>query len=314
MLLHERLSAERRPINVKILATDGHRTSLEVASAGVYSEEQVAGITPERLERFFTRKANGYHIAQALRETIVFAPHNLIRDAPFTKLDLVTCRNLLIYFQPHAQKTVLTLFHFCLKPGGFLFLGSSETPGALLDEFDTIDEHGKMYRKRRHLALPHDLKLPLARSAAASRRSCWRCTTGCSIGSCRRVFSSRPMATTASRAASESTAGANKTRRYSGSRSSDAKEGGRGGFTGRSTAAVAALECAVAALRRGFGRRRSPPSLAAFRFATDFRVFAALAPGSGGRLFVSRRSRSRTNALSTFSAARASRSVRCPLK
>ena len=169
MLLHERLSAERRPLNLKILATDVHKTSLEVASAGVYSEQQVAGISPERLERFFVRRPNGYHVSQALRESIVFAPHNLIRDAPFTKLDLVTCRNLLIYFQPHAQKTVLTLFHFCLKPGGFLFLGSSETPGAMLDEFDTIDEHGKVYRKRRDIALPRDLKLPLARNAATPR-------------------------------------------------------------------------------------------------------------------------------------------------
>ena len=169
MMLHEQLARARRPIHVKILATDVHKTSLEVASAGVYSEAQVAGISPERLEQFFTLKADGYHISQSLRESIVFAPHNLIRDAPFTKLDLVVCRNLLIYFQPHAQQTVLTLFHFCLKPGGFLFLGSSETPGALLDEFDTIDEHSKVYRKRRDIALPRDLKLPLARSAAMPR-------------------------------------------------------------------------------------------------------------------------------------------------
>ena len=99
----------------------------------------------------------------------MFAPHNLIRDAPFTKLDLITCRNLLIYFQPHAQKTVLTLFHFALKTGGFLFLGSSESPGGLLDEFDTIDEHGKIYRKRRDIGLPRDLKLPLPRSGTLPR-------------------------------------------------------------------------------------------------------------------------------------------------
>jgi two-component system CheB/CheR fusion protein len=169
ILLHERLAAARKAVNVKILATDVHRTSLEVASAGVYSEEQIAGIGQERLDRFFTLKPHGYQISQTLRESIVFAPHNLIRDAPFTKLDLITCRNLLIYFQPHAQRTVLTLFHFCLKPGGFLFLGSSETPGTLLDEFDTFDEHGKIYRKRRDIALPRDLKLPLPRSAAAPR-------------------------------------------------------------------------------------------------------------------------------------------------
>jgi two-component system, chemotaxis family, CheB/CheR fusion protein len=129
----------------------------------------VAGISQERLDRFFTLKPDGYQISQTLREGIVFAPHNLIRDAPFTKLDLVTCRNLLIYFQPHAQKTVLTLFHFALKPGGFLFLGSSESPGGLIDEFDTIDEHAKIYRKRRDIGLPRDLKLPLPRSGATGR-------------------------------------------------------------------------------------------------------------------------------------------------
>jgi two-component system CheB/CheR fusion protein len=169
ILLHEQLAARRRPMNVKILATDVHKASLEVASAGVYSEEQVAGIGQERLQRFFTLKANGYQVSQTLRESIVFAPHNLIRDAPFTKMDLIACRNLLIYFQPHAQKTVLTLFHFSLKPGGFLFLGSSESPGGLVDEFDAVDEHAKIYRKRRDVALPRDLKLPLPRSASAPR-------------------------------------------------------------------------------------------------------------------------------------------------
>ena len=203
MLLHEQLAAARRPINVKILATDVHKTSLEVASAGIYTEAAGGRHHARAAERFLHGQAQRLPDLPALRESIVFAPHNLIRDAPFTKLDLVTCRNLLIYFQPHAQKTVLSLFHFCLKPGGFLFLGSSETPGAMLDEFDTIDEHWKVYRKRRDIALPRDLKLPLARSAAltraalaalprsaASSRSCWPPTTACSIGSCRRAFSS----------------------------------------------------------------------------------------------------------------------------
>jgi two-component system, chemotaxis family, CheB/CheR fusion protein len=171
ILLHEALSARKRPTNMKILATDVHKASLDIASSGIYSEEQIAGITPERLERFFTLKAAGYQISQSLRECIVFAPHNLIRDAPFTNLDLITCRNLLIYFQPHAQKTVLTLFHFSLKPGGVLFLGSSESPGGLLDEFDTIDEHAKIYRKLRNIGLPRDLKLPLPRSTSAARPS-----------------------------------------------------------------------------------------------------------------------------------------------
>ena len=169
MLLHEALAARRRPVNIKILATDVHKASLEVASAGIYSEEQIAGIGQERLQRFFTLKPQGYQISQALRECIVFAPHNLLRDAPFTKLDLVTCRNLLIYFQPQAQKTVLSLFHFALKPGGVLFLGSSESPGGLIDEFDAVDEAARMYRKRRDIGLPRDLKLPLPRAGSAPR-------------------------------------------------------------------------------------------------------------------------------------------------
>jgi two-component system CheB/CheR fusion protein len=161
MLLHERLAARRRPFNLKVLATDVHKASLDVASTGLYSEEQVAGIGHERLERFFTHKPEGYQISQTLRDTIVFAP--------FTKMDLISCRNLLIYFQPHAQKTVLTLFHFSLKPGGLLFLGSSESPGGLVDEFDSVDEHAKLFRKRRDIRLPRDLKLPLPRSGTIPR-------------------------------------------------------------------------------------------------------------------------------------------------
>src|SRR5262249_40437930 len=115
MLLHERLSARRRPINVKILATDVHVSGLEAAGAGIYSAEQVDGIGPERLERYFIATPAGYQVVRALRKMAVFAPHTLIRDAPFTKIDLISCRNLLIYFQRQAQKTVLTLFHFSLK-------------------------------------------------------------------------------------------------------------------------------------------------------------------------------------------------------
>ena len=148
-----------------------HKASLESPAPGSTPTSRSPASSQQRLERFFTLKPSGYQISQALRESIVFAPHNLIRDAPFTKLDLITCRNLLIYFQPHAQKTVLTLFHFALKPGGFLFLGSSESPGGLLDEFDTIDEHAKIYRKRRDIGLPRDLKLPLPRTGTAPRHA-----------------------------------------------------------------------------------------------------------------------------------------------
>src|SRR5262249_25453953 len=92
MLLHERLQARRRVANVKILATDVHKASLDFASSGVYGEQHVGGVGQERLERWFTLKPEGYQISQTVRDAIVFAPHNLIRDAPFTRMDLITCR------------------------------------------------------------------------------------------------------------------------------------------------------------------------------------------------------------------------------
>jgi chemotaxis methyl-accepting protein methylase/signal transduction histidine kinase/chemotaxis response regulator CheB len=162
ILLHEQLQLLGRPLNVKIFATDVHRASLEVAGTGIYKEETLAEVTPSRLHRYFSKKPDGFQVVPELRQMIVFAQHNLIKDAPFTKLDLITCRNLLIYLQPHAQKKVLSLFHFGLRTGGVLFLGPSETPGELAPEFEGLDEHWKQYRKRRDVRLPPDLRLPLS--------------------------------------------------------------------------------------------------------------------------------------------------------
>src|SRR5205807_2325820 len=108
----------------------------EAASCGVYSGASIAGVTAERLDKYFTRKEGNYQVTADLRKLVVFAPHDIIRDAPFTKLDLVTCRNLLIYFEPPAQKRTIALFHFGLKAGGVLMLGPSETPGDLQNEFE----------------------------------------------------------------------------------------------------------------------------------------------------------------------------------
>lgn len=162
MVVDECARKLNQPINIKIFATDVHRTSLDYASSGLYTEAQVSDISPERLDRYFMRKGDGYHIKQELRQMVVFAPHNLIRDAPFTKMDLISCRNLLIYLQPPVQKKIISLFHFALKTGGILFLGPSESPGELSDEFDLVHAHWKMYRKRRDIRLPTDLRLPLS--------------------------------------------------------------------------------------------------------------------------------------------------------
>jgi len=160
ILFHEQLEAARRPLNLKIFATDVHRHSLEVASSGLYSEEALSEVTPARRERYFVRDEHRYRVAKDLRQLIVFARHNVITDAPFTRLDLISCRNLLIYFQPMPQKKALSLFHFGMKTGGTLLLGPSETPGELGDEFDTVDAHWRVYRKRRDARLP-DIRLSL---------------------------------------------------------------------------------------------------------------------------------------------------------
>lgn len=163
MILYEQLTARGRNLNVKILSTDVHTASLTYASAGSYGEEQLEHVNERRRERFFRRKGNGYQISQDLRQLIVFAPHNITKDAPFTKMHLITCRNLLIYFEPPAQKSVLSLFHFGLVTGGFLFLGSSETAGPLASEFDTVNEHWKIYRKRRDVRLLEPLRMPVSK-------------------------------------------------------------------------------------------------------------------------------------------------------
>jgi two-component system CheB/CheR fusion protein len=171
MLIHERVTHMNRQVNARIFATDVHRTSLDFASAGIYDESAVRNISAARLDRYFTQTREGYKVSQELRNMVVFAPHNLIKDAPFTRLDLVSCRNLLIYLQPLAQKKALSLFHFSLKTGGVLCLGPSETTGELADEFDVISSHWRLYRKRRDIRLPADMRLPTGISATSVGRS-----------------------------------------------------------------------------------------------------------------------------------------------
>jgi two-component system CheB/CheR fusion protein len=153
MLFHEFAQEQKRNIDVKIFATDVHRTSLEGASAGVYRESSVLDMPRSYLDRYFVQKRGQYVVNQDLRKMVIFAPHNLTKDPPFTKLDLITCRNVLIYLNPAIQRKVLTLFHFGLRAGGVLFLGPSETLADLDEEFDIVDRHWKVFRKRRDIRL-----------------------------------------------------------------------------------------------------------------------------------------------------------------
>ena len=150
----ERLGNQNR---ITIFATDVHRTSLEFASNGQYELQRLANLSQERIERNFKRESNGlYRVSPDLRKMVVFAPHNLTSDPPFTKIDLISCRNLLIYLLPEEQERAISLFHYGLKLEGVLFLGSSEGLGIYASEFETIDNHAKLYRKKRDLRLALD--------------------------------------------------------------------------------------------------------------------------------------------------------------
>ncbi|MEA2753096.1 MAG: two-component system, chemotaxis family, CheB/CheR fusion protein, partial [Myxococcales bacterium] len=148
---------------VKIFATDVHRGSIEIAARATYGDESLANVTPERLSRFFLKRTGGYQVIPDIRQMVVFAAHNVIKDAPFTRMDLISCRNMLIYLQPPAQQKVLSLFHFALNKGGVCFLGPSESPGALFHDFEAVDRHWRIYRKFSDVRIPVDPRFQPAR-------------------------------------------------------------------------------------------------------------------------------------------------------
>ena len=171
ILIDEYFFERNLPTRCRVFATDVHLESLEIAAKGIYSEDRISDLSPERLSRYFRKELDGYHVSPELRRLVVFAPHNVISDAPFTKLDLVTCRNLFIYFKPDIQRRVLTLFHFGLKVRGGLWLGSSEVPTELVDEFEALDAQWKMYSKRRDVRLTSRIKMPIAAPLSLSNKT-----------------------------------------------------------------------------------------------------------------------------------------------
>ncbi|MEZ5864649.1 MAG: CheR family methyltransferase [Geminicoccaceae bacterium] len=164
--------AEEPPL--RIFATDVHRRSLAVAAAGHYSEEAVRNLRPEWLERYFSRRGSGYQAIPALRRCIVFSPHDLLKDPPFTRLQLVSCRNLLIYLKKAAQEDVLRSFAAALQADGHLLLGPSESPGTLEAEFEAVADGVPLYRRRpgsSSLARPALVPSVLAAGGQAGGRS-----------------------------------------------------------------------------------------------------------------------------------------------
>jgi two-component system CheB/CheR fusion protein len=148
MLFLEHFASTRQPPRLQIFATDIDDEALEVARTGVYPESVAAQVSGDRLQHFFLRAgAHHYQVSKALRELITFAPQNLMSDAPFSKLDLIACRNVLIYLEPAVQAKVLALFHYALVEGGYLLLGPAESIGAATDQFEPISKKWRVYRR-----------------------------------------------------------------------------------------------------------------------------------------------------------------------
>ena len=146
MLFLERIAAAKRNIKLQVFASDIDADCVTFARNGIYPESIEADVTPTRLARFFTKEDHSYRVVRELREAVVFTSQSLLADAPFSRLDLISCRNLLIYLGAEAQRKILSLFHFALHEDGVLFLGSSETVGNVTDRFEPISKKHRIYR------------------------------------------------------------------------------------------------------------------------------------------------------------------------
>lgn len=153
ILICEFARKNERPLNLKIFATDLHAASLETAAGGTFSRRSLAEMPDAIRERYFDADGDVFHAKPALRRHIVFSPHNLIKDPPLTRMDLVSCRNLLIYLDDVAQSKVMALFHFALQKDGILFLGPSEVLGEIASEFQVLDGRWRIFRKIRDVQL-----------------------------------------------------------------------------------------------------------------------------------------------------------------
>lgn len=158
MLLVEHADTNRNSSNIQVFATDIDEQAIKVAREGYYKEAEVTEVSTERLRRFFSRDGEGYRVRRELRELMLFAAHNVIKDPPFSHLDLVSCRNLLIYLNRTAQSRVLQVLHFALNPSGYLFLGTSEGVEGAADLFSNFDKEHHIFRSlpvvQRSLPIP----------------------------------------------------------------------------------------------------------------------------------------------------------------
>ncbi|HEX3720756.1 MAG TPA: chemotaxis protein CheB [Verrucomicrobiae bacterium] len=161
--------ASRVP-KLQIFATDLNEALLEKARQGLYAKSLAADVPTERLRRFFVEEQGGYRVNKSLREMVVFARQNLISDPPFSRMDLISCRNLLIYLEPDLQRKTLPIFHYALKPEGFLFLGASESVGTLGNLFEVTDKKYKIFRKKPGPTPPYHLPVIIGGNQRTEKR------------------------------------------------------------------------------------------------------------------------------------------------
>ncbi|MBP7694782.1 MAG: hypothetical protein KA764_22860, partial [Anaerolineales bacterium] len=147
---------------LQIFATDLDSAAIARAREGIFPANIAADVSAERLDRYFVKVERGYQVAKPIREMVIFATQNVIMDPPFTKLDFLSCRNLLIYLTADLQKKLLPLFHYSLTPGGFLLLGSAETIGTLGDLFATVDGPARLYRRLEPGSMSVSIEFPAA--------------------------------------------------------------------------------------------------------------------------------------------------------
>ena len=152
ILLQECMEKMNRHFSVQIFATDIDPDAISIARSGLYPLSISADLDPGRLKQFFTKEENHYKVKKSIREMLVFALQDLIKDPPFTKLDILTCRNLLIYLGPELQKKLLPVFHYSLKPDGLLFIGSSESLGQEITLFKISDRKWKIFKRQSGLS------------------------------------------------------------------------------------------------------------------------------------------------------------------
>jgi two-component system CheB/CheR fusion protein len=155
--------------SLQIFATDLDRDAVDKARQAVYPPNIASDVPPERLKKFFVKEESGnYRVVKEIREMVVFAVQNVIMDPPFTKLDILICRNLLIYLVPEIQKKILSLFHYSLNPGGILFLGSAETIGSHIDLFTPLEGKWRIYHRKESLRQAEIVDFPSSLSSFSS--------------------------------------------------------------------------------------------------------------------------------------------------